>query len=162
LIGAQLILLGTEYEINGDVNVEAASAMASAMGTDASGEELRAAGSLYMSLNYAAFLLPLVGSVWFLHYFCNKDSLGKRKRLVWAMNNMMIYCVAVVLIHIYVMTGVFGGAGLTVSLEVILYNIIMCLFFWWWRQNVLRFYRDWDSSNYLPTNITDAAKQGQR
>ena len=116
LIGAQLILLGTEYEINGDVNVEAASAMASAMGTDASGEELRAAGSLYMSLNYVAFLLPLVGSIWFLHYFCNKDSLGKRKRLVWAMNNMMIYCVAVVLIHIYVMTGVFGGAGLTVSL----------------------------------------------
>ena len=90
------------------------------MGTETSGEDLRAAGSLYMSLNYAAFLLPLIGMIWFLHYFCNKDSLGKRRRLVWAMNNMIVYCVAVILIHVYVLTGVFGSAGLTVSLQVII------------------------------------------
>jgi hypothetical protein len=115
-----------------------------------------------MSLNYAAFLLPLVGIVWWLHYFCNKDSLGKRRRLVWAMNNMMVYSLVVVVIHIYVMTGVFGGAGMNVSLEVILYNIVMGLFFWWWRQNVLRYYRDWGSSDFIPTAATDALKDQQR
>jgi hypothetical protein len=103
------------------------------MGSTTTSQDLQDAGSLYMSLNYAAFLIPLVGMLWFLHYFCNKDSLGKRRRLVWAMNNMMVYCAVVVVIHIYVMTGVFGSAGMTVSLEVILYNIVMGLFFWWWR-----------------------------
>lgn len=107
--------------------------MASAMGSESTAEDLQAAGSLYMSLNYAAFIIPLVGICWFLHFFCNKDSLGKRRRLVYAMNNFMIYTVVVVIIHMYVMTSVFGGAGLSVSLEVIIYNIIACLFFWWWR-----------------------------
>ena len=132
------------------------------MGTDVNAEDLRAAGSLYMTLNYAAFVLPLIGMIWFLHYFCNKDSLGKRRRLVWAMNNMMVYCVAVIVIHVYVLTGVYGSAGLSVSLNVIIQNIIFCLFFWWWRKNVIRFYRDWGSSDYIPTHITDAVKDQQR
>ena len=27
---------------------------------------------------------------------------------------------------------------------------------------VIRYYRDWGSSNYIPTNITDAAKDPKR
>jgi hypothetical protein len=115
-----------------------------------------------MSLNYAAFLIPLIGIAWFLHYFCNKDSVGKRRRMVWAMNNMIIYCTLLVIIHIYVMTSVFGGAGMTVSLEVLLYNVIAGLFFWWWRMNVIRYYRDSGTSNVVPTALTDGIKDQQR
>lgn len=162
LIGAQLILVGTEYDVGGSRDVDTASAMAKAMGTDSDGAKVKAAGNQYIILNYLAFILPLIGIAWFLHYFCNKDSLGKRRRLVWAMNNMMVYCVVVILFHIYIMTSAFGGAGMTVSLQVILGKMVMCLLFWWWRMNVTRFYRDWGSSNYIPTGATDAVKDGKR
>ena len=137
------------------------------MGDDTTAEELQAAGTLYMALNYVIFIIPLVGICWFLNYFCSTQSskdktAGKRRRLVYAMNNMMIYTILVILVHVYIMTSVFGPAGMSVSLEVVIYNIIAFLFFYWWRINIVRHYRDWGTSDYIPTAATDQASKKKR
>ena len=108
-------------------------------------QELQDAGTTYAVVNIALFLIPLVGIFYFLHFFCYKDSLGKRRRLVWAMNMIMIYSILICIFHMTMMSRIFGFVGALLSIQTLIYNLISAMLFFWWRRNVLFFYRDWTS-----------------
>lgn len=79
--------------------------------------QLRSAGTTYALVNIALFMsLPLVGIFYFLHHFCYKKSLGKRRRLVWAMNFIMIYSALSCIFHLTMMSYIFGLVGILFSI----------------------------------------------
>ena len=86
---------GTDSKVDiegGNENIDAADALASETREyQLEDQELIDAGTQYAVANIVLFILPLIGIFYFLHFFCYKDSLGKRRRLVWAINLIMIY-----------------------------------------------------------------------
>jgi hypothetical protein len=122
-------------------------------------KELRDAGTMYSTVNILLFFIPLVGIFYFLHFFCYKDSLGKRRRLVWAMNLIMIYSLLICIFHIYMMSKIFGIVGVLLSIQTLVYNIIGIGLFFWWRRNIVRFYRDWTSVRGPRAMIDEARRR---
>jgi len=121
-------------------------------------EQLQNAGTLYALVNIGLFLLPLIGIFYFIHFFCYKDSLGKRRRLVWAMNLIMIYSVLICIFHMAMMTRIFGFVGMLLSIQTLVYNVISFILFFWWRKTIVRHYRDWTSIR-APKNMVNAVRK---
>ena len=122
ITGVEIIKAGTDSNVDigsSDKSVQAAAGLREETMNEKyqlQDKQLQNAGTAYALFNIALFILPLIGILYFIHFFCSKDSLGKRRRLVWAINLIMIYSVLFCIFHIVMMTRVFGFVGMLLSI----------------------------------------------
>ena len=66
---------------------------------DVSPEAIGKAGLAYIIAQGILVLIPLVGAYWYLLYMVKKDSEKTRAKLIWAINNLILYNILVIICH---------------------------------------------------------------
>jgi hypothetical protein len=89
-------------------------------------------------------VIPLVGLYWFISYFFKNDSEDTRAKIVWAVNNLLMYNIIVCTIHFAILTSVLGVIDSFISSSIVIIQIIFFGLFIFLRINTLKFYRAYD------------------